>query len=62
MFDWHQSLEGFVTESRRAQGLPDRVEDAAALATVARLLGNAAARPHPEDHRRITDGSVAASA
>jgi len=62
MFDWHQSFEGFVTASRRAQGLPDRVEDPAALAMVARLLRNAAARPHLEGHRRSTDGRAAASA
>ncbi len=62
MFDWHLSVEGFVTDSRRAQGLPDRVEDPAALATVARLLSNAAACPHPNNDRLGTDGSVAASA
>ncbi len=61
MFDWHLLVEGFVTDSRRAQGLPDRVEDAAALATVARLLRNAATHPHAKDHRRTVDGPASAS-
>jgi len=36
---WQDRLPEYVTASRRAQGLPDRVKEASALAKVATLLG-----------------------
>jgi hypothetical protein len=46
MSDWRDSLPQFVTESRRAQGLPDRVEDPDALHKVATLLHQQLPRPN----------------
>jgi hypothetical protein len=61
MSDWHQSLEGFVTASRRTQGLPDRVTDPAVLAKVAVLLRPQHHR-HPEGDRPTRDGQAAVPA
>ncbi len=55
-----QSIPSFVSQSRRAQGLPDHVEDPAALARVAALLRAARQRQVPEGDRRAA-GQAAAS-
>jgi hypothetical protein len=57
---WEQSIPFFVAESRRAQGLPERVEDPAALAQVAALLRGVRERQVPEGGRRSA-GRAAAS-
>ncbi len=56
-----QSIPSFVSESRRAQGLPDHVEDPAALARVAALLRAAGERQVPEGGRQSAAGRAAAS-
>jgi len=56
-----QSIPFFVSESRRAQGLPERVEDPAALTQVAALLRAAGERRVPEGGRRRSAGRAAAS-
>ena len=38
MSNWRDTLSEYVTASRRAQGLPDRVEQPSALSKVATLL------------------------
>lgn len=55
-----QSIPSFVSESRRAQGLPDHVEDPAALVRVVTLLRAAPGRQVPEGARRSA-GRAAAS-
>jgi hypothetical protein len=50
-----------VVESRRAQGLPDHVEDPAALAQVAALLRAVRERQVPEGGRQSAAGRAAAS-
>ena len=47
MSGWQDTLPDYVTASRRAQGLPDRVEQPAALCKVATLL-QTQKKPHPE--------------
>jgi hypothetical protein len=54
------SIPSFVSLSRRAQGLPEHVEDPAALARVATLLRDPGRRQVPEGGRR-TAGRAAAS-
>ena len=56
-----QSIPSFVSESRRAQGLPDRVEDPAALTQVAALLRGVRERQVPEGGRQSAAGRAAAS-
>lgn len=56
-----QSIPSFVSESRRAQGLPERVEDPAALTRVAVLLRAARERQIPEGGRQSNAGWAAAS-
>ena len=51
MSGWRDTLSDYVTATRRAQGLPDRVEDPSALAKVATLL-----RSHPS--RTLFDGRL----
>jgi hypothetical protein len=55
-----QSIPSFVSESRRAQGLPDRVEDPAALTQVAALLRAVLERKIPEGGRQSDAGRAAA--
>jgi hypothetical protein len=50
-----------VAESRRAQGLPEHVEDPAALARVAALLRAPRERQVPEGGRQSAAGQAAAS-
>ena len=53
-----QSIPSFVSESRRAQGLPERVEDPATLTQVAALLRAARERQIPEDGRQSAAGQA----
>ena len=46
-----QSIPSFVSESRRAQGLPERVEDPVVLARVAALVRAVLERQIPEGGR-----------
>ena len=48
---WQDTLPAYVTASRRAQGLPDRVEQPAALSKVATLL-QTQKKPHPGGRQR----------
>ena len=48
---WQDTLSDYVTASRRAQGLSDRVEQPAALSKVATLL-QTQKKPHPEGRQR----------
>lgn len=61
MFDWHQSIEGFVTDSRRAQQLPDRITNPIVLARVAVLLRSQQRQQHTEGGRPQADGRATAS-
>lgn len=54
-------LSHLVAESRRAQGLPEHVEDPAALTRVAALLRAASERRVPEGGRQPAAGQAAAS-
>lgn len=54
-----QSIPSFVSESRHAQGLPDHVEDAAALTQVAELLRAVVERQIPEGGRGSAAGRTA---
>ena len=51
MSGWQDTLPDYVTASRRAQGLPDRVEQPAALCKVATLLRTQQKSP-PEGRQR----------
>ena len=53
-------ISHLVAESRRAQGLPEHVEDPAALAQVAALLRGVRERQVPEGGRRSAAGQAAA--
>jgi hypothetical protein len=55
-----QSIPFFVSESRRAQGLPEHVEDPAALARVAMLLRDPGQRQVPEGGRGSAGRAAAA--
>jgi hypothetical protein len=55
-----QSIPSLVSESRRAQGLPEHVEDPAALGRVPVLLRAARQRQIPEGPRQHTAGQAAA--
>ena len=52
---WQDTLPDYVTASRRAQGLPDRVEEPAALTKVATLL-RTQQRSLPQGRRRGRPG------
>ncbi len=56
-----QSILSFVLKSRRAQDLPEHVEDSAALNRVATLLRAARERQVPEGGRQQAAGRAAAS-
>lgn len=61
MSGWQDTLPDYVTASRRAQGLSDRVEQPAALSKVATLL-QTQQKPPPEGRQRGRCGARQATA